>query len=139
MEAARQRQERLLRWATALYAVGLAAHTADHIRRGTGVITPEVFWAGLASTAAGVLTIVLVATRHRLAATAAAVVGLPIAVGVIAAHLLPHWSALSDPFVGAGTIGITPMSWTVVLIEIAGAAAMGIAGIAMLKRETAHT
>ena len=138
MEAAR-RQERLLRWATALYAAGLAAHFADHIRRGTDVITPEVFWAGMASTAAGLLTIVLVATRHRMAATAAAVFGLPVAVGVTAVHLLPHWSALSDPFVGGGSIGITPISWTVVLIEIAGAAAMGLIGIAVLRREPART
>ena len=126
-------EDRLLRWAAALYALGLAAHTADHIRRGTGVLSPEVYWAGMVSTAAGVATVVLVAVRHRLAALAAALLGVPVAVGVAAVHLLPHWSALSDAFPGAQATGVTPLSWTVVLVEIAGALALGVAGIRALR------
>lgn len=125
-------RERLLRYAAALYVIGLAAHTADHVRRGVDVITPYVFWAGILSTALGLLTAVLVFSRHRLAPLAAAAVGVPIAVGVAAVHLLPHWSALSDPFVGGGATGITAESWTVVLLEIAGALSMGLVGLAMV-------
>ena len=128
-------RERLLRWTTALYVAGLATHTADHVRRGVDVITPEVFWAGIVSTALGVLTAVLVFSRHRLAPSAAALVGVPIAAGVAAVHLLPHWSVLSDPFVGTGATGITAESWTVVLLEIAGALGMGLAGIAMVRAQ----
>ena len=129
--------DRLLRYAAVIYAVGLVAHTADHIRRGTDVITPEVFWAGTVSTAAGVVTLALVFSGHRLAPMAAALVGLPIAVGVAAVHLLPHWSALSDPFTGVPAPGITAVSWTVVLIEIAGAALLGVVGVATLGRQRA--
>src|SRR5437879_2215066 len=80
--------ERGLRYATALYAAGLAAHTADHLRRGTGVLTWEVFWAGMLSTAIGLITIALVFARHHLAPLLAAAAGFPIAVGVGASHLL---------------------------------------------------
>ena len=127
-------EARWLRWATALYALGLAAHTADHIRRGTGVISPEVYWAGIVSTTAGVGTIALVAARHRLAPLAAALLGIPVALGVAAVHLLPHWSALSDAFPGAVGTGVTPLSWLVVLVEIAGAFALGVVGLRMLLR-----
>jgi hypothetical protein len=121
--------DRALRWATALYALGLAAHFADHLRRGTGVITGEVFWAGIVSTTLGVATIALVVAGHRLAPLAAALVGIPAAVGVAAVHLLPHWSALSDAFPGGSATGVTAMSWTVVMLEILGAAAMGVVGL----------
>ena len=40
-------------------------------------------------------------------------------------HLLPTWSAFSDTFVNAHDTGVTAMSWSVVLIEITGAFAMG--------------
>lgn len=129
--------ERRLNWATALYVAGLIAHTADHIRRGTAVISPEVFWLGILSTTAGLSTVALIVARHRLAPLAAALVGLPVAVGVAAVHLLPHWSALSDAFPGAVGTGITPFSWAVVLVEIAGSLAMGLAGLAMLRRHPA--
>jgi hypothetical protein len=125
---------RPLTWATALYGLGLALHTADHLRRGTGVLTSEVLWAGYLSTVIGVGTIVLVLTRHRLAALAAAVGGVPTAIGVAAVHLLPHWSPFSDAFPGASHTGVTGLSWAVVLLEIVGALAMGLAGWDQLRR-----
>jgi hypothetical protein len=128
-------EDRLLRYATLLYAVGLVAHTADHLRRGTGVLTREVFWAGILSTALGMATIVIVFAGHRLAVLVAAVAGFPVAVGVAAVHLLPHWSVLSDAFPGARGTGVTAFSWTVVLVEIAGALAVGAAGAHALRRE----
>jgi MYXO-CTERM domain-containing protein len=72
-------------------------------------------------------------TRHRLAPVAAIALGFPVAVGVAAVHLLPRWSDFSDAFPGS-TTGVNAMSWTVVLIEIAGAFALGLAGLAMLRR-----
>src|SRR5947209_17474840 len=108
-------EDRLLRYATLLYGVGLVTHTADHLRRGTGVLTREVFWAGMLSTTIGVVTIGLVFARHRLAPLLAAVAGLPFVAGVAAVHLLPHWSALSDAFPDAHGTGVPALSWTVVL------------------------
>lgn len=127
------RTSALLRWATALYAVGLVAHTVDHLRRGVDVITPEVLWAGNVSTVAGVALIVLVYAKHRMAPAAAVAFGFSMALGVSAVHLLPHWSAFSDAFPGAHHTGVTPVSWTVVLVEIVGGLAMGIAGARMMR------
>ena len=132
--ADRYAADRPLKAATALYALGLALHTADHIRRGTAVISPEVFWAGIFSTSMGLLTIALVFTRHRLAPLAAALLGIPVAVGVAAVHLLPHWSALSDAFPGAQGTGVTAVSYVVVLLEIAGALALGVVGLRTVLR-----
>jgi hypothetical protein len=122
-----------LRYAALLYALGLALHTADHFRRGTDVVTAHVLWAGNLSTLLGVTTVVLVLLGHRLGPLAAAVTGLPVALGVAAVHLLPEWSAFSDAFVGASGTGVNALSWTVVLLEIAGAALMGIIGLSVVR------
>jgi hypothetical protein len=123
----------LLQWATALYAVGLTVHTADHLRRGIEVLTPEVLWAGNVSSLTGVAVIALVFWKHRAAPAAAALLGFAAAFGVATVHLLPHWSALSDAFPGSHDTGVTPVSWAVVMIEIVGALAMGITGVGVLR------
>jgi hypothetical protein len=52
---------------------------------------------------------------------------------VSAAHLLPHWSSLSDSLPDGNVDGFT---WVAVLIEIVGALALGIAGVNALRQET---
>ncbi|HVL89924.1 MAG TPA: hypothetical protein VM841_06785 [Actinomycetota bacterium] len=118
-----------LRSAAWLYAAGLALHTADHLRRGADVITPQVKMIGAISTVAGGIAIALVLVRDRRGSTAAAWTGLPVAIGIAAVHLLPRWSAFSDAFVGASAVGVNALSWFAVIVEIAGAAAFGLAGI----------
>src|SRR5438128_6161055 len=97
--------ERALRYAAGVYAIGLAVHTGDHLRRGFGVLTRHVFWAGNLSTVIGVTAVVLIFARHRLAPLAAVWAGFPIAIGVAAVHLLPRWSACSDAFPGGAPPG----------------------------------
>ena len=123
----------VLRYCALLYALGLALHTADHLRRGLDVVTPQVLWVGNISTALGITVAVLVILGHRHGPLLAATTGIPVALGVAAVHLLPKWSALSDPFVGARNTGVTALSWTVVLVEIVGAVAMGVAGLAVVR------
>lgn len=130
---------RRLHAAAAVYLAGLVAHTADHVRRGTDVLTTEVYWLGIVSTAAGVATVALVVARHRLTPLAAVLFGFPVAIGVAAVHLLPKWSVLSDAFPGSIGTGVTATSWAVVLVEIAGALALGFAGFAALSRERVVT
>src|SRR4051794_40410026 len=72
----------LLRYCACFYALGLALHTADHLRRGFDVVTPQVIWAGNVSTAIGVIVVALVLLGHRRAPLLAAVTGIPIAFGV---------------------------------------------------------
>jgi hypothetical protein len=73
------------------------AHALDHTRQGRD-LAAEVYTAGVAGWIALAVLLVLVALGHRLAAPYAAAVGLPFAVGFVAVHVLPHWSALSDPY-----------------------------------------
>jgi hypothetical protein len=125
--------ERWLRYAALFYATGLALHTADHIRRGVDAVTPQVLWLGNISTLLGVTTVVVVLLGRRLGPPVAAFTGLQVAIGVAAVHLLPEWSAFSDAFPGARGTGVTALSWTVVLIEIAGAFAMGVIGLSIVR------
>jgi hypothetical protein len=127
-------EARFLRYAALLYALGLALHTADHLRRGLDVVTPEVQWAGNLSTAVGISAVVLVLMGHRWGPMVAVITGIPVAIGVAAVHLLPEWSAFSDAFPGAQHSGVTALSYTVVLIEILGALAIGVAGLAVIQK-----
>jgi hypothetical protein len=127
---------RLLKYCALFYALGLALHTADHLRRGLDAVTTQVLWIGNVSTAIGITVAVLVIVGYRNAPMLAAVTGVPVALGVAAVHLLPKWSsALSDTFIGAHNTGVTGLSWAVVLVEIAGALAMGIVGWTIVRTE----
>jgi hypothetical protein len=130
---------RWLKYCALFYALGLALHTADHLRRGLDAVTPQVLWVGNVSTVVGMTVAALVIVGYRHGPMLAAITGMPVALGVASVHLLPKWSALSDAFVGAHNTGVTALSWTVVLIEIAGAAAMGIAGLLIVREERAAT
>jgi hypothetical protein len=84
----------------ALLLVGAdVAHALDHTRQARTLAT-EVYGAGVAGWIALAVLLVLVARGHRLAAPYAAAVGLSVAAGFVAVHLLPHWSAFSDPYSG---------------------------------------
>jgi hypothetical protein len=124
--------ERYLRYAALAYALGLALHTVDHVRRGLDVVTTHVEVAGNLSTVVGITAVVLVLIGNRWGPLVAVLTGFPIAFGVVAVHLLPYWSAFSDSFADGGN-GITAMSWSVVMIEIAGALAMAITGLMVLR------
>ena len=74
--------------------------------------------------------------RHRDLGRApglAAVFGPVTAIGVAAVHVPPRWGVFSDAFIGSTGTGVTAFSWAVVSLEIVGALALGISGIAALK------
>ena len=70
-----------------------------------------------------VLTLVLALRRHPRAPLWAAVVGTWSALGVIASHVAPHWSAFSDSYF---EIHADALSWVVMLAEVAAAAYLGL-------------
>jgi hypothetical protein len=126
-----------LRAAAVVFAIALAVHGADHLRRGMGVLTPEVFWLGNVQLVLSLVTLVLVFRRHRWAPAFAVAVGFASAAGFAAAHLLPHWSAFSDAFTGGHHApGVTAFSWFAAIFEIGAGLALGITGLRALR--TAH-
>ena len=114
-----------------LFAVGTAVHTFDHLRRGQGSITDELYWVGNLALVLQIIVITLVLTRHRLAPLAAAATGFPLAIGFFAAHWLPEWSALSDPVWEIGSW--TWFSYVASTAEILGALAVGFAGLTVIR------
>ncbi|HWL38172.1 MAG TPA: hypothetical protein VNQ77_18435 [Frankiaceae bacterium] len=115
------------------YGATIAIHLVDHLLRGTGASPGGVIALGTLALAAQVLAIVAVLRGHRYGALLAFAVGLPDALGVVAVHLLPTWSALSDSYAG-GAPGTTWFSWTTAIAEVLAAAAFAAAGWARMRR-----
>lgn len=115
------------------YAATIAIHLVDHLLRGAGASPGGVTVLGSLALAAQVVAIVAVLRGHRHGALLAFAVGLPDALGVVAVHLLPAWSALSDSY-ASGAPGTTWFSWTTAIAEAAAAAAFTIAGWAEMRR-----
>jgi hypothetical protein len=127
-----QRQRQLLA-AGVLFAVGSAVHMVDHLRRGDGSVSDALQWAGTLGLIMQVAVVTLIVTRHRLAPVAAVAAGVPLALGFLAAHWLPEWSPLSDP-----VWEIESLSWfsyAASLLEIAGALAIAVVGLAAIRDE----
>jgi hypothetical protein len=106
-------------------------HTLDHLRQGTGDLATEVLAGGTVLSALAVLTLVLAVRGHPRAPLWAAVVGTWSALGVIASHVAPHWSAFSDSYF---EIHADALSWIVMLAEVAAAAYLGFVGFRELRR-----
>jgi hypothetical protein len=126
------RATRRLRLAALLFAAGSAVHLVDHLRRGQGSVTEELYWAGNLALVVQVAVVTLIFARHRIAPLAAAAGGFPLAVGFLAAHWLPEWSPLSDPVWEIDSWRW--LSYMASTLEIAGALAVGAAGLAIVRR-----
>jgi len=125
--------DRFLRVTAAVFAVAVVVHGADHLRRGTDVVTTVVRDAGAIQFVLGAVAVLLVFRGHRWAPAAAVFVGFASAAGFGAAHLLPHWSVFSDPYVGRVVAPrVNGFSWFSALFEIAADVAFGIAGLRAL-------
>jgi hypothetical protein len=119
--------------ATAFVAANVL-HTLDHLRQGTGDLATEILAGGTVLSVLAVLTLVLALRRHPRAALWAAVVGTWSALGVIASHIAPHWSAFSDSYF---EIDADALSWVVMLAEVLAAAYLGLVGFRELRRQAA--
>ena len=100
--------------AALLLTVADVLHALDHTRQGR-TLGFEVYAAGVAGWIALAVLLVLIARGHRLAAPYAVAVGLSVAVGFLAVHVAPRWSAFSDPY-----SGFDPdwLSWVLVAVPV---------------------
>jgi hypothetical protein len=125
-----QAPEQRLRRMAVVFAVAVAVHGVDHLRRGMDVITTQVTWAGSIQFLLAVTALVLVYRRHPWAPPAAIAIGFSSAIGFTAAHLLPHWSSFSDSFTGTHVApNVTVLSWATAVFEIGADIAFGWAGV----------
>ena len=106
-------------------------HSLDHLRQGTGALATEVLAGGTVLSILAILTLVLALRHQPRAPLWAAVVGTWSALGVIASHIAPHWSALSDSYF---EIHADALSWVVMLAEVFAAAYLGFVGFRELRR-----
>ena len=125
-----QTRSRALTTASIAFVAANLAHTLDHLRQGVGDLTTEILAGGAVLSLLALATLVLVLRGDRRAPLVAAVVGLSSAVGVIASHIAPHWSAFSDSY---PEIDADALSWIVMLAEVAAAAALGLVGLRALQ------
>ena len=132
MPVVSDRATRRLKLAGLVFAAGSAVHLVDHLRRGQGSVTDELYWAGNLALIVQVAVITLVMTRHRVAPLAAVAGGFPLAAGFLAAHWLPEWSALSDPVWEIDSL--VALSYAASALEIIGALAVGVAGLAVIRQ-----
>lgn len=124
-----------LRAATAVFAVALLVHGADHLRRGMDATSALVNALGTLQLLFALLTVFLVFRRHQEGARAAVFIGFASAAGFTIVHLLPDWfGPLSDSFINAPpSAGVTGFSWFAALFEIAADLAIAIAGLRVLR------
>jgi hypothetical protein len=103
----------------------LVLHTLDHALRQDRSLGAAVVIPGLSGQVGAVLALGMAIAGHRLAPAAGVIIGAGTALGFVAVHLLPHWSAFSDPYSG---LGLDWISWASVFAGIAAGAAFAVAG-----------
>jgi len=98
-------------------------HDLDHVRRHN--YSPVLVRAGgFLILAGGILAVALLVRRSRFAVPFACFYGFAGGIGVFAVHVLPHWSALSDPL---NTYHVDALTWGIVAVNIVAFLALGIA------------
>ncbi len=122
--------DRSLRIAGLVFAVGTAVHIADHLRRGQTSISAELNALGTVGLILQVVILTLIFTSHPVAPRAS-LLGFALAIGFGAAHWLPHWSVLSDPI-----MDLNHLRWLTAFAsagEIIGALMVAVAGLRLLR------
>ncbi len=124
-----------LRTAAAVWALAIAVHFGAHLRRGLDASPRTVLALGTFALVFQVLAVLAAVRGHALGALLAVAVALPNAVGVVAVHLLPRWSGLSDAFPGApAAANVTAFSWATAVAEVLAGLAFAYVGWRVLRQ-----
>ena len=127
-------RDRALTYVSLAFMLSVLLHGTDHLiqDRGVGALDTGVIVGGTVNYLLAIAVLALVLMRHERAPLVATFVGFYITVGVSAAHLLPEWGQLSDPY---SELSLSAFSWVVVLLEIAMGFLLGLAGLRAMRRE----
>jgi len=130
----RTQRSTVLIWAGAVLVLALSLHGLDHVRRGVQPLSPEVVASANVQAVIVIGTFLILVRGHRLAARLAAVVGFGNAVGVVAAHFLPHWSVFSDSFINpASGSGVTAISIATAAFEVLASLVLGCTALVVFE------
>jgi len=116
-----------------LYLATVILHVADHIARGTSTLPWAVFWGGILLGVFQFGSLAFTVPGHPRAPLVATVLGFGSAVSTSLSHLVPHWSAISNPY---STLSLGAFSWVAMLSEIASALILGAVGLQELRRQS---
>ncbi len=105
-------------------------HDLDHVRQGRS-LAAAVTWVGIVGLIQGLAAVGLSMSGHRFAAPFCAFVGFNTAAGLVAVHVLPRWSAFSDPY---PAVHADLLSWLSVIVMIASGLGLGAAGLGHMRR-----
>ena len=130
--AGRTAETSALRLTGALWALAIVVHAGDHLRRGFDASPGVVIGLGTAAFVLQGLAIGAALLRDSRAPLLAVAVALPNVLGVVAVHLLPHWSFLSDSFPDHAP-GTTAFSWVTAIAEVATGLAFAYAGLGTMR------
>ena len=109
----------------------LVVHSLDHALRQDARVPAEASTGGAVAFVAAVLALALAVAGSRLAPLASTLVGLGTAAGFVAVHVLPEWSAASQPY---ADIDVDALSWVAMLVPALAAAGVGVLGLRLLSR-----
>lgn len=99
-------------------------HDADHMRQGRDLPT-TLNVIGIVAPLLALAVLIGVARGWRGGTIAATGFGFLTALGLIAIHVLPSWSAISDPY---GEANVDAASWLSLIALIVASTALGVAG-----------
>jgi len=117
-----------------VFLAAVILHAADHIARGTASLPRAVFWGGIILAVFQFGSLAFTIPGDQRAPFVAMAVGFGTAIGTTASHLLPHWSALSNPY---PSLSLGAYSWAVMLAEIATGIVLGLVGVREVRRHGA--
>jgi hypothetical protein len=130
IEQSRAHPDRFLLWAGVAFAVGVAVHGSDHLRRGMMTSPISIMAGGGVQTLLVAVAVVMVLTHQARAPQAAIVVGFGSAAVFSYAHLLPtFWPGYQDSFISLPHTNVTWFSWLSAVAEIGAGVVFGVAGI----------
>lgn len=122
--------KRLL-FANAALLVVLVLHSLDHVvNQPPRELAPEVTVTGFVGLAASIATIILVLRWSPSAIPASIAVGFGNIVGFAGVHLVPRWSAFSDPY---STFEPNALTWLLVAAPMAAALYLGLEALRALR------
>ena len=109
-------------------------HFLDHLRQDRE-LAAEVYAVGTSGYVATALLLGLVLAGSRFAPPVAAAFGASVVAGFALVHIVPDWSAISDPY---SAFGADALSWALVVVPMLTAVWLVVAGLRTSAPVRAH-